>query len=46
MAESGVWNSSSKVASLSVSSTRVRGEELVGDRSCGKMVLIEWGSFG
>lgn len=45
-AESGVRNPSSEVASLSVSSVRVRGEWLVADRSFGKIVLIEWESFG
>jgi hypothetical protein len=42
-AESGVWNSSSEVASLSVSPERVRGEGLRKDLSFGKIVLIERG---
>jgi hypothetical protein len=46
MAGLGVWNSSSEVASLSVSSTRVKGEGFMGDLSLEKMDLIEWGSFG
>lgn len=40
-AESGVWNSSSEVTSLSVSSTRMGGEGLVRDLSFGKIVWIE-----
>lgn len=46
MGEPGEWHSSSEVASLSVSSRRVRGEGLVADRSFGKIGLIEWGRVG
>jgi hypothetical protein len=44
--ESGGPNPSSEVASLSVSSVRARGEWLVTDWCFGKIVLIEWESFG